>query len=159
MAFASGGLRWRFGVLTGLSSPSSTSSLVKSLKQSLRVTSSELFCKEVRSDQKSAVQHLRSFDCCPGHDTGARRGGGGDSPEPQGWTNPRTGRRRWKCCRRRCRSRCFSTAPQTDLTHNNGVKVDLWSIISQSECVSYPQPCCPPSPSTGSTSVWIFRHR
>ncbi len=38
-------------LLTGLSSPSSTSSLVKSLKQSLRVTSPEAFCGDTEHVQ------------------------------------------------------------------------------------------------------------
>lgn len=45
-------------LITGLSSPSNTSSFVKSLRQSLRVTSPELFCNQTVRKQKNTLSLL-----------------------------------------------------------------------------------------------------
>lgn len=49
----------RHVLLTGLSSPSNTSSFVNSLRQSFRVTSPALFCEDTESRRNKDTGHLQ----------------------------------------------------------------------------------------------------
>lgn len=92
---------------TGFSSPSSTSSLVKSLMQSSRLTSPWPFCSAVRRDtgQWGETAHTQNVAGHRGH-------------PPWRWaeTDPRTGRTQWSSIHTGSRSASSSAGPRRDLT-------------------------------------------
>lgn len=115
--------------LTGLSSPSSTSSFVKSLRQSLRVTSPEFFWGGTESIALSFNRNtpVRQLDKHPHRSSVC----GVFLPVRWVWTGPRMDRRRWSGSHKWCRSESFSAVPRRGL--HSGWKMTQHAFILHSQ--------------------------